>query len=135
MRAIKERLPKSPDGHTDRARKLRRDSTKAERLLWSKLRSDRIGAKFRRHEPVSSYIVDFACIENGLVIEVDGSQHYSDEGKKQDKERDEYLKSLGFEVMRFSNRDVLINMNGVLTVIQEKLKQPPYDPPGDRGDG
>ena len=60
-----------------------------------------------------------------LVVELDGSQHYSKAKVIEDAERDKYLKELGFEVLRFSNRDVMNNMEGVLTVIMEKLKVTP----------
>jgi len=96
--------------------------TDAERRLWARLRSGRISAKFRRQEPIGSYIVDFACIERGLVIELDGSLHYTDEGKKRDEVRDAYLRSLGFMVLRFSDRDVMNNIEGVCQAILEQVQ-------------
>ena len=121
MRAIKKRLPPSPDKATPRARRLRRDSTDAERLLWSRLRSGRLRGKFRRQEPVGNYIVDFACIELGIVIELDGSQHI--DNVEYDIKREDFLRSLGFDVVRFSDRDVLKNIEGILSVIWEMLNK------------
>jgi len=121
MRSINKRLPPSPDKAVPRARRLRKDSTDAERLLWSRLRSGRLRGKFRRQEPIGSYIVDFACIELGIVIELDGSQHL--ERIDYDRKRDDYLRSLGFDVVRFSDRDVLKNVEGVLSVIWDMLNE------------
>ena len=120
-RAIKKRLPSSPKIATTRARRLRRDSTDAERLLWSRLRSGRLRGKFRRQEPIGNYIIDFTSIEDGIVIELDGSQHLNN--KEYDSRRSEYLKSQGFRVIRFSDRDVLVNIEGVLNVIWEELNE------------
>ncbi len=114
-RSIKRRLPASPKIATTRARRLRKDSTDAERLLWSRLRSGRLGGKFRRQEPIGDYIVDFVNIEAGLIVELDGSQHINN--KEYDRQRSDYLKSLGFRVIRFSDRDLLLNIEGVLSVI------------------
>ena len=120
-RTIRKRLPASPKVATTHARHLRRDSTDAERLLWSRLRSGRLRGTFRRQEPIGNYIVDFASIEDGIVIELDGSQHLNN--KEYDSRRSEYLKSLGFRVIRFSDRDVLANIEGVLNVIWEELNE------------
>ncbi len=120
-RAIKKRLPSSPKIATTRSRRLRRDSTDAERLLWSRLRSGRLRGKFRRQEPIGNYIVDLVSIEDGLVLELDGSQHLNSE--EYDKRRTGYLNSLGFRVIRFSDRDVLVNIEGVLNVIWEELNE------------
>ena len=121
MRKIKKRLPKTPSDNTPRARVLRKYQTDAERLLWSRLRSKQLKVKFRRQEPIGHYIVDFVCIEKGILIELDGSQHCQDKGMEYDIIRDDYLKSLGFRVMRFSNYDVLTNLDGVLSTILNKM--------------
>ncbi len=132
MRKIKKRLPKTPSENTPRARELHTHQTDAERLLWSRLRSKQLRVKFRRQEPIGHYIVDFACIEEGIVIELDGSQHCQDKGREYDIVRDDYLKSLGFRVMRFSNYDVLTNLDGVLSTILNKVA-PPFIPPREPG--
>ncbi len=109
------------DGLSDRARELRRDMTDAERRLWRHLRErQRLGCKFRRQVPVGDYIVDFACFEMKLVIEVDGSQHMDRE--ERDAKRTRWLESEGFRVLRFWNNEVLEQIDGVLSVIEEALE-------------
>jgi very-short-patch-repair endonuclease len=103
---------------TQIAKKLRKESTHAERLLWRHLKTKQLeGYKFRRQEPIGNYIVDFVCYENRIVIEVDGSQHQTEKAK--DKKRDLWLKSQGFKVLRFWNNEVLNNLEGVYKVIKE----------------
>jgi very-short-patch-repair endonuclease len=108
------------DLQTQRARELRRNMTDAERALWRRLRRGTLGGKFRRQAPVGQYIVDFACLEARLVVEVDGGQHAESRG---DDERDRWLASQGFRVLRFWNNDVLGNIRGVLEVIAEALQE------------
>jgi very-short-patch-repair endonuclease len=99
------------------AKKLRKSSTDAERLLWRHLRARQLdGLKFRRQEPIGDYIVDFVCYEKGIVIEVDGGQHAIQ--KDMDEERDEWLSKQGFKVLRFWNNEVLQNIQGVLEVVR-----------------
>ena len=107
---------------------LRKRPTDAEQLLWNHLRMKQMeGLKFRRQPPVDKYIVDFVCFEMRLVIETDGGQHAAQ--KEKDIERDTYLKSQGFRVLRFWNNEVLQNINGVLTAIREHcLSHPPLNP-------
>lgn len=93
--------------------------TDAERKLWSRLRNEELGVQFRRQAPVGPYIVDFLCIKRGIVVELDGGQHYTEEGKAYDKERTAYLECEGLRVVRFSNLDVLKNVDGVLETIYE----------------
>ena len=89
--------------------------TDAERLLWSKIRNRQLkGYRFYRQKIVGNYIVDFYCPKALLIIEVDGSQHYSSEGIRKDKIRDGYMNSLGLGVLRFSDRDVFTNIEGVM---------------------
>lgn len=104
------------------ARVLRGRQTDVEKLLWSKLRSKRLnGHKFRRQEPIGVYIVDFVCFERKLVIELDGAQHNSDEGRHSDLQRTEWLKSQGFTLLRFWNNEVNNNLDGILQVIHIAL--------------
>jgi very-short-patch-repair endonuclease len=110
-------------GSIDKARRLRREMTDAERKLWSKLRNEQLGMQFRRQVPVGPYVVDFICIKRGLVIEVDGGQHYTEEGLEYDKIRTAYLESKGLTVKRFGNHDVLTNIDGVLREILGMLKK------------
>jgi very-short-patch-repair endonuclease len=96
--------------------------TDAEIALWVKLRRKQLwGFQFYRQKPLGNYIVDFYCASARLVIEVDGGQHYEKEGAAQDAARDRYLESLGLEVLRFSNLDVLNNTDGVIAAIAQHL--------------
>ena len=106
-----------------RRRALRRSSTEAEQKLWSHLRGKQIGAKFRRQYSVDAFVLDFYAPRLKLAIEVDGGGHFSDEATQRDRERTLRLQSFGIEVLRFSNLDVLHNINGVLTAIDETMKR------------
>ena len=108
--------PKRTNPKTQRrAIQLRKESTPAERKLWSKIRNDQLGINFRRQHAVGNYIPDFVCIEKKLIIELDGSQHL--EQREYDVERTRYLETLGFRVIRFWNNDVIKNMDGVILAI------------------
>ena len=106
-----------------RPQTLRKQMTDVERLLWSHLKNRQItGCKFRRQHPIGPFIVDFICLEKGLVIELDGGQHaFSISG---DKRRTEYLNGEGYRVLRFWNNEVLQETNVVLMVIREELMAP-----------
>jgi adenine-specific DNA-methyltransferase len=102
------------------ARKLRRDQTDVEAVLWKRLRSRQIaGVKFRRQHPVGPYIVDFCCIECRWIIEVDGGQHSKRENS--DLKRTAFLQRSGYRVLRFWNNEVSTNMEGVLSEILSAL--------------
>ena len=106
------------DERTRRARDLRQNMTDAERRLWRKLRGNSLGVRFRRQVPIGPFIVDFACYERRLVIEIDGGQHLEN---ARDEARDAWLRERGFRVLRFWNHDVLKNLDGVLQVIAAKV--------------
>jgi very-short-patch-repair endonuclease len=92
----------------DFARKLRKSQTDAEKLLWGILRNRQLlGLKFRRQQPVGSYVLDFYCHDHKLCIELDGGQHYHDTGQQHDEKREAFLRSQSICVLRFSNLDVL----------------------------
>jgi very-short-patch-repair endonuclease len=113
-----------------RARELRNNPTDAERLLWSHLRFWQLdGYKFRRQQPLGSYIVDFVCLEKRLVVEVDGGQH----SQAVDAERDNWLRDQGFVLLRFWNNEVLKNIDGVREVILRNLLNTPYLNPSPQG--
>jgi len=100
------------------SQRLRGSMTDAERLLWSKLKGKQLkGLQFYRQKIIGNYIVDFYCARAGVVIEVDGGQHYTDDGRAADAERDRYLQSLGLKVLRYSDNDVLTNTGGVVESI------------------
>lgn len=93
------------------------------------------GIKFRRQEPVGNYIVDFLCFDRRIIVEIDGGQHARDENVNKDKERDEWLRTQGFKVLRFWNNEVLNNINGVWEVIRKHcFYHPPLAPPVEGGE-
>jgi len=103
-------------------KKLRNNLTFAEVLLWKELKHRKLdGKKFRRQESVGSYIVDFYCPDEKLVIELDGETHFTDEGIIYDVKRTKYLKSIGLRVLRFENNEVLGNIIGVLGEIKKSF--------------
>jgi very-short-patch-repair endonuclease len=113
---------RNPDNRTQRARRLRRDVTEAERVLWQHLRAIKPnGSHFRRQATIGSYFADFACHEKRLIVELDGGQHNEPEGLEADKKRAAFLESRGYRVLRFWNNDVLGNIEGVMTMIVEAL--------------
>lgn len=100
------------------SRDLRNNMTDAEKRLWSKLRAKQIlGLQFYRQKPLLNFIVDFYCPAANLVIECDGGQHFTDEGLEADRVRDEVLVELGLVVLRFSNRQVLTEIDDVIELI------------------
>ena len=99
--------------------------TIAEQKLWSALRSEQMnGHKFRRQHPFDNYILDFVCLEERLVIEVDGSQHF--ESGEQDSERTKVLEKAGFRVIRFWNNEVMTEFESVKEVIFGALETHPH---------
>ena len=112
---------------TEFARELREYSTDAERLFWSRVRAHRLhGYKFKRQHPIDRFIVDFACVEAKLIIELDGGQHV---GSEQDKQRDARLVDEGYRVLRFWNNDVLLNIDGVIETVMKNLGPSPQPSP------
>ena len=102
-----------------RAKAMRSEPTDAELWLWQILRGKRLsGYKFKRQVPIDRYIADFICFQHRLIIEADGSQHM---GSDHDHMRDSYLQSQGFQVMRFTNYDILTNDEGVGAMILAAL--------------
>ena len=107
----------------ERARALRGGMTDAEQRLWRALRRRRFaGLKFRRQRPLGRYIVDFVCLERGLIVELDGGQHA--EQVVYDRQRDAWLSAQGFVVLRFWNHDVLQQTDTVLERIRLWLEEP-----------
>jgi len=110
-----------------RARELRRDMSKTERRLWNRLRNRQLqGQKFRRQVPIGPYFADFACLEAGLVIEVDGEHH--GEQPAYDRRRDRSLSEMGYRVLRFWVAEIDDNIEGVVESISGALR-PPTQPP------
>ena len=103
-----------------RAKRLRRDSTDAERALWRHLRNKRLlGYKFRRQAPIGRYIVDFVCFSQNLIVELDGGQHLTQ--RDYDAKRTEWLQSRGFRVLRFWDNEALGDADSVLERIMLEL--------------
>ncbi len=98
-----------------------------ELFLWNKIRRKQLyGHQFYRQRNIGNYIVDFYCPAAKLIIEVDGGQHYSEDGITRDKQRDDYLSNLGLKILRFSDREVFKNTEGVIEKICHCLiKSPP----------
>ncbi|MBI5031063.1 MAG: endonuclease domain-containing protein [Chloroflexi bacterium] len=113
------------------ARDLRKPLTPPETLLWSRLRNRQLGRfKFRRQHPIGRYIVDFCCTETRLVIELDGDSHAEQE--EYDRKRTQEIVEQGYHEMRFNNRDVFKNLDGILEMILldcESTIHPPLTPP------
>ena len=103
------------------ARTLRREMTDSERKLWSGLRGEQLGVKFRRQHPLGNYIADFACLGPKLIVELDGSQHQAQAGY--DARRDAFLREQGFEVLRFGSNNPFVNLEGVLQAIVNRLDE------------
>src|SRR6188474_771068 len=101
-------------------RELRKESTKAEKLLWAELRNRKLnGLKFRRQHPLDKFIVDFYCNEKKLVVELDGSVHEEKINKDYDEARTAMLAGLNVIVLRFQNEEVINNLKDVLNKIRE----------------
>jgi very-short-patch-repair endonuclease len=121
--------------HRGRAKALRHQMTDAETRLWAALRAHRLeGLSFRRQTPIGRFIVEFVCHDRWLIVEIDGGQHAD---SKKDLERDRWLVSKGYRVLRFWNSDVLKNRTGVLETILHAVREdtplPNPPPQGERG--
>ncbi|MGB7842011.1 MAG: leucine--tRNA ligase [Salinimicrobium sp.] len=103
-----------------RAKEMRKNPTTAEALLWEKLRTKKLDAKFRRQHPIDQFVVDFVCLSKKLIIEVDGEIHNTQ--KQKDREREDILvQKLGYQLLRFTNDEVLKDPRAVAKQIEEKL--------------
>lgn len=105
------------------ARHNRNNPTPAEELLWNYLSSDGLGVTFKRQHIIGDCIADFVCLPNSLIIELDGGYHQLPQQQRNDAARTEWLEEKGFTVIRFSNEDVLKNIEHVLEIIKEKLNE------------
>jgi len=113
------------------ARTLRRDMTDAERTFWYAVRANRFcGLTFRRQVPIGPYIVDFICHQKGLIVELDGSQHHEPEAQLADANRDAWLEAQRYTVVRYANRDVLTNLEGVMLDLSYRTGVADFPPPG-----
>ena len=119
-------------GLKEPSRQLRKNMTEAERLFWSRVRGKQLsGAQFYRQKIIGDYIVDLYCPQAKLVVETDGAQHYEGRGVESDAIRDDYLRAQRLKVLRFSNREVVEDMSGVLEMVCGQI---PLNPPLPKGD-
>ena len=105
----------------ERAKKLRREMTPAEKILWKELRTNKLnGLHFRRQQIIHGYFADFYCHQHELIVELDGGIHKLQ--KEYDAEREEYLIAIGFRIIRFTNVEINENLKGVLQNIVDACK-------------
>lgn len=110
----------------DKRKQLRNRPTSAEKILWSHLRLKQTDYKFRRQHSIGRYIVDFYCVQAGLVIEVDGDSHFASNSKsKYDQNRGQYLESIGLRVLRFTDTEVFESLEQVIEIIKCYLSNTP----------
>ncbi|MEO1310676.1 MAG: DUF559 domain-containing protein [Pseudomonadota bacterium] len=111
------------------ARRLRAAMPPAEALFWSRVKNGRLaGYRVRRQHTVGPYIADFACLEAMLVIELDGDQHGRGDAPVRDEARDRFLIQRGFDVVRFWNTEVFVNLDGVLETVLHRPEDRVRDP-------
>ena len=104
------------------AKAMRKNATPQENRLWYDfLRS--YGVRFRRQQPIDNFIADFFCCQAKLVIEIDGSQHFTEEGKRSDAFRTEKLEGYDLKIIRFTNRQIETNFRGVCQYIDQTVKE------------
>lgn len=134
MQRKSSKLPHDPrkeifnkQSHTHLRRQLRKNPTEPERRLWAKIRNRQLGVKFRRQHGIGEYIVDFYCSECNLVIEIDGESHFSSDALANDAVRDRLLHELNLYVMRFTNREIIEDLNSVLSAIFEQVNSATTD--------
>jgi very-short-patch-repair endonuclease len=107
------------------ARRLRTTLTRPETILWTRLKSRRLdGHQFRKQHPIGPYIADFACIPHRLVIELDGATHSTPDELSHDETRRRFIEAEGWTILRFWNREVYENEDGVLATIRDHLQTP-----------
>ena len=104
-------------------KQLRGNMTPAEIILWSKLKGKGIGHKFRRQYSVGVFVLDFCCPVIKLAIELDGDSHFSEDAKIRDREREEIIRSYGFTFMRFTNKEIIEKLDGVLAALMQQIER------------
>jgi very-short-patch-repair endonuclease len=111
----------TPDEATEFARRQRQEPSRAEHLLWQSLRGGRLlGVKFKRQVPFGVYTADFSCASSRLIVEIDGPSHT--DTKAHDAERDRWFKQQGYQVLRFSDGDVLMATERVVSAIRDSVR-------------
>ncbi|MBU1638827.1 endonuclease domain-containing protein [bacterium] len=118
---MKRKLSSIKQTTWNKTKELRRELTAAERLLWLKLQRKQLGARFRKQHPIDPYVVDFCCVQSNLIIEIDGDSHFQENGPKHDEIRTDFLESIGWRIVRYTNTDVLKNLDAVVEDIGKHL--------------
>ena len=111
----------------EKAESMRKNPTEAEVALWEMLKGKNLDTKFRRQHIIGDYIVDFVCLDKQLVVEVDGGYHNDSAQKELDQQRTSFLQSKGFSVLRFTNEEVIGNIDETITIIRNALKYLPLE--------
>ena len=109
----------------DLSRENRKEKTEAEDILWQELRNNKLGYKVRRQHVIEGFIIDFAFLQKGLLIEIDGRYHEDEEQKKYDEARSEFLEANGYKILRFTNDEVLNAIDHVIEKIKNELDSEP----------
>ena len=118
--------PRHPNGAVSRARRLRREQTFPEKLLWAELRALKLN--IRRQAPIGRYVADFVHHESRLIIEVDGPHHDDPDVQAKDEGRAAWLESQGYRVLRFTAKQVVDNCEAVLNAVRSAILSPPSQP-------
>jgi UDP-galactopyranose mutase/very-short-patch-repair endonuclease len=108
----------------ENAKRMRKEPTEAEAIFWKMVQGDALGYSFRRQHVIGDYIVDFVCLKKQIVVEIDGGYHHDETQRDADKKRTEYLNTKGFQVLRFTNEEIIANTPKVLETLMRKLAQP-----------
>ena len=111
-----------PKKNISTARMLRKNMTDAERILWSRIRNNQLGVKFRRQVP-GPYILDFLSVQSKLVIELDGSRHYTLQGIEKDRTRDQYLEKIGLTILRYPVTEFLEDVDEIVDEIYDHIQK------------
>ena len=113
-----------PDSYSvtkENAKTNRSNMTDAESLLWHYLRQEQLGVRFRRQHVIGDYIVDFISLKQRLIIEIDGGYHNDIVQQQEDRIRQNWLESMGYKVMRFTNEEVFYNIESVISTIKDNI--------------
>jgi len=100
----------------------RKYCTEAEGILWNRICNKQLGFKFRQQHIISNYIADFVCIKKRLIIELDSRYHFYGDQIAKDAVREQILNEYGFRIIRFTNEEVIGDIDRVISIISEKLK-------------
>ncbi len=113
-----------PDSYSvtkENAKTNRSNMTDAESLLWHYLRQEQLGVRFRRQHVIGDYIVDFICLKQRLIIEIDGGYHNDIVQQQEDRIRQNWLESMGYKVIRFTNEEVFYHIETVISTIKDNI--------------